>query len=207
MNIAYRLVLKSGSNAEQVFLLDSPELIIGRDPANQISIPDPEVSRRHARLFTQGVNYILEDLGSTNGTAVNGQRLVGPYILQPGEIITLGENTHLLFEQYVVDPDATRAMVRPVMSDYQPRVATPTIRPEYDYVPQPVEPGYADQIPPLGSDEVNKKGKLKPVIIILIILVILLLCGCIGFAIFDFLNLYCDIPSITNLFIPGACPP
>lgn len=207
MNTAYRLVLKSGSNAEQVFPLDLPELLIGRDPTSQIPIPDSEVSRRHARLFTQGVNYVLEDLGSTNGTSVNGQRLVGPYILQPGEIITLGENTHLLFDQYVVDPDATVA-AQPIRTEYQPSQAVAsTARPEYDYVPQPVESGYADQVPPLNTDETNKKRKIKPGVIILIILLILLLCGCIGFAIFDFLNLYCDIPGVTNFFIPGACPP
>ncbi len=94
----FRLVLRAGPTPGKVFSLDKDEMFIGREANNDITINDPEVSRRHARLYVQGGNMILEDLGSTNGTSVNGQRLTGPYVLRAGEIITLGEKITLLFE-------------------------------------------------------------------------------------------------------------
>ena len=95
MSTSFRLVLKSGAEVGKIFPVEGEQVTIGRELNNDIAISDPEISRRHAHIFLQGVNYVIEDLGSTNGTSVNGQRLVGPYILRPGELITLGENTHL----------------------------------------------------------------------------------------------------------------
>lgn len=63
-------------------------MFIGRDLTNDIVINDAEISRRHARLISQAGGYVLEDLGSTNGTFINGQRLASPYILRPGETVT-----------------------------------------------------------------------------------------------------------------------
>lgn len=205
MNTSYRLVLKSGPSAGQIYPLEGPELVIGREPSCEVSINDPEVSRRHARLYLQGVNYVLEDLGSTNGTSINGQRLVGPYILRAGEMVTLGENTHLLFEQVVFDPDATVVAVRQAYTSV-PQTPPSAQEPVVSYQAPPAEVNYAGQIPPQTPKDVKKK-KLTPMIIVLIVLVIILLCGCVAFGIFDFLNLYCDFPGITNFFIPGACPP
>ncbi len=61
-------------------------------------INDPEVSRHHCRLTQGGGGYTLEDLGSTNGTFVNGQRLTGARQLQPGDMIGLGETVTLAYE-------------------------------------------------------------------------------------------------------------
>ncbi len=103
--IVYRLVMRSGPNAGQVYSLEKDELFIGRDLANDIIVNDPEVSRRHLRLFLQGNQYSVEDLGSTNGSFINGQRLAGPFVLQSGEFLTLGERVNFVYE--VVDTDAT----------------------------------------------------------------------------------------------------
>jgi pSer/pThr/pTyr-binding forkhead associated (FHA) protein len=94
----YRLVMRSGPTVGKTFLLEKVETTLGRDLSNDIVINDSEASRRHARIFLQGGNYIIEDLGSTNGTSVNGQRLMGPYVLRPGELIMFGESISLLFE-------------------------------------------------------------------------------------------------------------
>ena len=107
--IVYRLVMRSGPNAGQVYPLEKTELSIGRDLSNDIIVNDPEVSRRHLRLFLQGNQYGVEDLGSTNGTFVNGQRLAGPYVLHPGEFLTLGERINFVYE--MVDTDATVASI------------------------------------------------------------------------------------------------
>lgn len=120
---SFRLVLRTGPTPGKVYNLDKPELTIGRDLNNEIVINDSEVSRRHARLFLQGNNYVIEDLGSTNGTAVNGQRLVGPYVLRPGELITFGEQVSLILEAAQMDANATVASAaapRPVAHTPEP---------------------------------------------------------------------------------------
>lgn len=216
MSATYRLVLKSGANSGQIYPLDGPELTIGREPSSDIVINDPEVSRRHARLFLQGQNYVIEDYGSTNGTSVNGQRLVGPYILRPGEMVTLGENTHLLFEEMFADPNVTRvsAINQPVaaQANHGPVYAAP--QPQYEPA-QPVggayeipqgEVNYAGQVP-AQPPAARPKRKLTPLVIVLIVLVVIGACCLIGFAIFDSLNLYCPMfPGVTNFFVPGYCP-
>ena len=121
MEPKYRVVMRTGPNVGMAYMLDKPEMTIGRDLTNEIVINDPEVSRRHARVILQGQNYILEDLGSTNGTAVNGQRLAGPYLLQPGEVIIFGEQVSMVFELLRPEFDAT--------------IGAPAPRP----LPQPVE--------------------------------------------------------------------
>jgi pSer/pThr/pTyr-binding forkhead associated (FHA) protein len=70
-------------------------LSIGRERDNQLILNDSGVSRHHAQItFIQGYWY-LQDLGSVNGSLVNGQP-VNQHILQEGDRITLG-NSHLIF--------------------------------------------------------------------------------------------------------------
>src|SRR5262249_32342326 len=65
-------------------------ITFGRDPENAIACDDRQVSRRHARLTRYGQQLILEDLGSTNGTLVNGKPIEGEHVLQPADIISIG---------------------------------------------------------------------------------------------------------------------
>jgi ABC-type multidrug transport system ATPase subunit/pSer/pThr/pTyr-binding forkhead associated (FHA) protein len=75
------------------------ELVIGRVAPAGLVIAHPEVSRRHARLVYQQGNYILEDLGSSNGTFINGQPVRGPQVLINGAEIQLGNEIRLVFSQ------------------------------------------------------------------------------------------------------------
>ena len=88
----YQLVMRTGPTMGKAYGLGKNEVAIGRDPSNDIVINEAEVSRKHARLFLRGEIYVLEDLGSTNGTFVNGQRLISPQELRPGDMVLLGEN-------------------------------------------------------------------------------------------------------------------
>ncbi len=63
------------------------EVVIGRAEDVALTIQDEEVSRRHARVFAQAGRYLVEDLGSRNGTDLNGQRLSGPAELTHGDRI------------------------------------------------------------------------------------------------------------------------
>lgn len=66
------------------------EMIIGRLPECDIQLPSNMVSRKHARVYGDGEGFIVEDLGSGNGTFVNGQRLTAPHTLQPEDRIKFG---------------------------------------------------------------------------------------------------------------------
>ena len=67
-----------------------PALVIGRNPQADIPLPAPVVSWQHARLNRTTRGHVLTDLHSTNGTFVNGQRLVRPHLLQRGDVVQIG---------------------------------------------------------------------------------------------------------------------
>src|SRR5512134_1941952 len=134
----FQLIMRSGPTPGAAFTLEGDQVDIGRDSTNGITINDAEISRRHARLTFQGGKYVLEDLGSTNGTFVNGQRLAGPRVLKPGEVVSFGEQIILVFEMNNFNPDAT--VVSPRASAVQP-VSRPAMPPP----PPPME--YAGSVP------------------------------------------------------------
>lgn len=72
------------------FILGDGESIIGRLPECTIQLPSNMVSRKHARVIKQGKNFILEDLGSGNGTFVNGVKIEGPHQLKHNDRIKFG---------------------------------------------------------------------------------------------------------------------
>ena len=87
------IVLPSG----QRLAVTAQALTIGRLPECTVVLNDPNVSRRHAEVRRGLHGTTVVDLGSTNGTKVNGQRITAEHTLAAGDIITVG-NTHLRFE-------------------------------------------------------------------------------------------------------------
>ncbi|MDG1786082.1 MAG: DUF3662 and FHA domain-containing protein [Ilumatobacter sp.] len=87
------LVLPSG----QRVALGEHVTTVGRLPESTILINDTNVSRNHAEIRTGSAAYVAVDLGSTNGTMVNGVRFVGEQRLNDGDIISFG-STHVRFE-------------------------------------------------------------------------------------------------------------
>ncbi|MEV7244885.1 MULTISPECIES: DUF1707 and FHA domain-containing protein [unclassified Streptomyces] len=81
-------------------LLPHPEgghpLRIGRDPANGLRLNHDTVSRVHAELRRQGGMWILRDLGSTNGTTVNGRRVTGAVVVREGDQVAFGRTAFRL---------------------------------------------------------------------------------------------------------------
>ncbi|MEU0331942.1 DUF1707 and FHA domain-containing protein [Streptomyces sp. NPDC006193] len=65
-------------------------LRIGRDPANGLRLNHETVSRLHAELRRQGGLWVLRDLGSTNGTTVNGRRVTGAVVVREGDQVAFG---------------------------------------------------------------------------------------------------------------------
>jgi pSer/pThr/pTyr-binding forkhead associated (FHA) protein len=67
------------------------ELIIGRGPKCQVVLDDSYVSQMHARLFARGEAFMVEDLGSTNGTYLNRRKVTAPTELRRGDQVKIGK--------------------------------------------------------------------------------------------------------------------
>lgn len=92
------LVCVGGEDLGRTLRLDGTPIEIGRSTAG-MSLTAGDVSRRHARIFPDGGAYMLEDLGSANGTYLNGERVVGRARLQFGDRIQIGR-TVLVFTHH-----------------------------------------------------------------------------------------------------------
>ena len=87
-----QVVVHAGPLAGKGFPITGNLLTFGRDADNDITLDDEQVSRHHARLIRDDDRIIIEDLGSMNGTLVNGQPIVGQHLLQPADIISIGSS-------------------------------------------------------------------------------------------------------------------
>jgi hypothetical protein len=85
------LLLKGQSDAKPRTVRLSASMTIGRAPECELRIEDTYASQQHARLFAKNNSWFVEDLGSTNGTFVNDQKLAAPAMLQPGDKVRVGQ--------------------------------------------------------------------------------------------------------------------
>jgi hypothetical protein len=142
---SFRLTERTGPNPGETFELTGETMMIGRDVNNDIVVADAEVSRQHARINRTPGGYVLEDLGSTNGSFVNGERLVAPRVLNPSDLVGLGENVTLTFEAVSAESAAT------VMA--APGQAAPSPPPQ-PFRPSPTPQAQAAAPPPMAmADE------------------------------------------------------
>ncbi len=128
-----RLVVRIGGRVIQEASLRT-ELSIGRAEDNDLRLADPKASRHHARLHREGNAFILTDLGSANGTLLNGVRLTVPRPVQHGDRIVIGD-TELIFQEPGRSTEETIISAVPLTA---PRPAE-AWRPAQT-VPPPVEP-------------------------------------------------------------------
>jgi DNA-binding NtrC family response regulator len=97
----FRLSVREGTDAGQVVASEDTELTIGAAPKNHLVLHDATVSRHHCVITVTGRGFLLRDLGSRNGTLVNGVQVETAY-LQPGAEIRLGLTT-MIFDT-LADP-------------------------------------------------------------------------------------------------------
>ena len=102
------LVVMTGSAAGQVIALDASQIVVGRSRSAQLRVVDDGISRTHCRLLRRGDAIIIEDLGSTNGTVVNGTK-VARAELAAGDRIQLGPELTLQLSMY---DDAEQTLAR-----------------------------------------------------------------------------------------------
>lgn len=201
----FQLIMRSGPTPGAMFTLEGDQIDIGRDSTNEIVINDAEISRRHARLTFQGGKYVLEDLGSTNGTFVNGQRLAGPRVLKAGEVISFGEQIVVVFEASHFDAGATVASPRASAVPAASRPAMPPPPPPAEYVGSvPANPS------PMPAPASVFPSRLSPAALYSIIGAVVVLCCCVGtLFVVDYINIWCTFPFSIIVQIlrgPGVCP-
>lgn len=119
------LALSAGPRGGEALPVPLPVVTVGRAPACEVVVDDDSVSDRHARLAYEAGGWTVTDLGSTNGTAVEGKRLE-PNVAAPlpyGAALRLG-GVHLRFQEVAeADPETARA-------GYVPPAAARTLREE-----------------------------------------------------------------------------
>jgi hypothetical protein len=211
--MSFKLSVRQGPRPNLVFELDGDSYTIGREAGTEIVIEDPQVSRRHATLTRQGTSYLIEDIGSTNGTYVNGKRVTAPMLLSNGDMIGLADTIVLAVQApLTVSDDATVVSdaahydaahyappTQPAFTPpkVQPSVQAPlTTRPAaYTPPPQyvPPQPEYAA---PAKAD--NRRTVLIGVGCLALILVVCM----IGFVAWSFI----DCRSFSSVF-PFLFPP
>ncbi|MDX1435768.1 MAG: FHA domain-containing protein [Anaerolineales bacterium] len=198
---SYQLVQQAGPSPGKAFSLNKSEIYLGRDINNDIIISDAEVSRKHARLvLLQSGEYQLEDLGSTNGTYIDGQRITGPHLLYPGETIMLGDNVRFHFDTVARDPEATAAGGAVAM---QPPASEPAPQQVYQRAetfssPEPIPPQTAE--PPLEQPAGRGGNGMVWIVAGLGCIVVLLCVLIMGALAFDYFQLYCTPPF--NILFP-----
>lgn len=96
------LYVQRNTGNDQELYWEQPMLTIGRDPTNDLVIEHKLASRRHARFEKDEVGFYINDLESTNGTFVNGQRIQGKHLLRNNDEVWVGD-TVIVFR----DPEAT----------------------------------------------------------------------------------------------------
>jgi adenylate cyclase len=104
----FELVFLTGARAGEVVPVIK-SLIGGRSPDCSLEVPDPNASRQHARFAWDGVQLMVSDNGSSNGTYLNDQRLAAPVAAKEGDVVRLGE-TRLRVQKYTAssnDPQAS----------------------------------------------------------------------------------------------------
>jgi predicted component of type VI protein secretion system len=153
VSLSARIEVVAG-NAAGTWLDVTDELLIGRhaDGLGRLG-DDEEISRYHARVsLDAGQLCVVEDLGSTNGTFVNGLRISGPQTLKPGDAIELGGSTLVLRElpappaADAFDDSPTEAEGEATAERTGPAAASPDPTPEPN-VPEPAPEPEPEAVP------------------------------------------------------------
>jgi hypothetical protein len=223
-NDRFRLVVRRGPQPNQSYELNKDIITIGRDITNDIVINDPEASRHHMRLTRGAGGFTLEDLGSTNGTFINGQRLTGAKPLSPGDMVGMGETVTLAYERVagaggdIQEPAAyappqparpyesvaPESPYAPAAQEYQqPRAGQPQ-PPGYGYsqtYAEPVgPPAYGSEYDPYAAREEQPRSTMRWIAIGCVGLLLFCCCATVASAvIIDQACLWDQIPVLSNL--------
>ena len=167
----------SGGNQAGNSIQVEDELVFGRSEAPPGNLgDDPELSRRHARIRVTDQGAVIEDLGSRNGTLVNGEQIQGERVLAPGDKIQLGDTTVELDGSPRTQVRTTSPPTRMAAQQAPPPVAPPPP----SAPPRQPGPGPGFTPPPHAATEKKKTDRRIPILAVLVLL--LAAAAVIGFA-------------------------
>jgi uncharacterized RDD family membrane protein YckC len=121
-----KIIVNPTSSSRREFALSRTLVSIGRDPSNDVVLPDAMVSRRHAVIEYRGAQYYIRDCNSSNGSLVNGDR-VSERSLRDGDLVAIG-TARLLFRD---DLAAEEAGAKVVLHPSAPRQQCPDCQAEF----------------------------------------------------------------------------
>lgn len=122
------IVWLDGSLSNPHWVVDSPEMVLGRDDGCDIVIPVRQISRQHVKIMLEGGACVIEDMRSKNGTWVNGYRLTGMRQLEDGDEIRIAKDIRLRY----VGSGATAPSTTRVLPDVIPSGAMTGLRMRLD---------------------------------------------------------------------------
>ena len=117
----------AGLQPGRTIQLEAAEAVLGRNPDCAVVLESPAVSRQHARIVRRNNQFLVEDLGSRNGTYVNGEPVVQPRLLREGDQVVICDNVFLFHAGPPVEGDETGQSADPIsattlVDDEQPAV-------------------------------------------------------------------------------------
>jgi serine phosphatase RsbU (regulator of sigma subunit) len=125
------ITVKSADGGKERFPLLRERVTIGRSRESDIFLPDQWLSRHHAEIRKDGIGFVVVDLGSKNGTLLNGDQVASTQRLRDGDVITLGEHILTFTDDSAADdeaaPEGTRIFSARELSDIRTR---PSLDPE-----------------------------------------------------------------------------
>jgi pSer/pThr/pTyr-binding forkhead associated (FHA) protein len=213
MTLIYKLIMKSGPEAEKIYKLEKDEFVIGRELINDLIISDPEVSRKHARLFKKNEQYYVEDLNSTNGTYHAGKQITRPSLLKSGDLIDLGKSVVLEFvaeEVGGISEMESSAEEAPEKQEGTKEIKKTSLKRNLKKSKQPkpeLEPAESAEPvkePIRGGKLQNLPSWLKVLLIVLLFLIVFCV---IPLLIIEWTNQWCNLfGAFFNQIQPGVCP-
>ena len=169
---------------QALITLRAGKLYLGRSPECELAIADPAVSRRHARLWVNPAQIVIEDLGSQNGVFVNGERIAGPRELRAGdtvricshelELVDVAEAAELEPNRYRITADTLSGAASPTLMEelrhprspaparsYRPnmRLDTPVVHAPKSNPPRASEP---PSRPSLSAEPPSRRSHSSP---------------------------------------------
>jgi pSer/pThr/pTyr-binding forkhead associated (FHA) protein len=113
-----RLVIEQGEQAGLEFRLARPSILIGRTQEADITLAEQGVSRQHARLEQGPEGWVVTDLGTTNGTCVNGRQIPPnkPIPIQPGDRLSIGSSVLALQASSRPEPSSSQPPRQPLIA-------------------------------------------------------------------------------------------
>jgi pSer/pThr/pTyr-binding forkhead associated (FHA) protein len=135
------LVLIKGTLLDKIHPITADPFIIGRKHDTQLCLEnDGKASGHHAHIRRDGLDYVIEDLGSTNGVVINGEKISGPVVLKPGMKVLLGQQLFKFQLQGRDDVSSGRTAPAIASADIQARMKPPGQAGEIADLDEP-EPG------------------------------------------------------------------